>query len=121
MNCTGRFLCASQRDRPKIATLTVRKESLRSFWNTTAKFVLVFSGILTVFATAIAIGVVYNSARVALAGARLGTREPPGAGLHSRRGVELLLAELGIELRRASLGNLAEPTDRGRAGILTRK
>ena len=83
---------------PKIATLSVRKETLRSFWNTTAKFVLVFSGILTAFAAAVAVGVVYNSARVALAERAWELASLRVLGFTRAEVSSLLLAELGLEL-----------------------
>jgi putative ABC transport system permease protein len=53
-------------DRPKVATISDRAVSLREFRATTGTFVLVMAGILTAFSVVIAIGVVYNYARVAL-------------------------------------------------------
>ena len=52
---------------PKVATVAVTAHSLRSFLETTAAFVLIFTGILATFAIIIAVGVVYNNARIALA------------------------------------------------------
>jgi putative ABC transport system permease protein len=89
---------ARLKETPKIATLSVRKETLRSFWSTTGTFVLVFSGILTAFATAIAIGVVYNSARVALAERAWELASLRVLGFTRGEVSTLLLAELGIEL-----------------------
>ena len=43
---------------PKVATVSIKQSALTSFTETTAKFILVFSGILTLFAAAIAVGVV---------------------------------------------------------------
>ena len=52
---------------PRVATVAVKAAALDSFRRTTMSFVLVFTGILTAFAVVIAIGVVYNNARIALA------------------------------------------------------
>jgi putative ABC transport system permease protein len=52
---------------PKVATVGVTARSLKSFLDTTAAIVLAFTGILTLFAVIIAVGVVYNNARIALA------------------------------------------------------
>jgi hypothetical protein len=52
---------------PKVATVSIKATALQSFQETTAAFVLVFTGILTVFAVIIAIGIVYNHARITLA------------------------------------------------------
>jgi putative ABC transport system permease protein len=49
-----------------IATVAQKRRWLEVFEQTTATFVLFFSLILTAFAVAIAVGVVYNTARVAL-------------------------------------------------------
>ncbi len=51
---------------PQVATVAIKKGSIRTFKETTAKFILVFSGILSLFAAVIAVGVVYNNARIAL-------------------------------------------------------
>jgi putative ABC transport system permease protein len=53
-------------DRPKIATISERSVSLRQFRETTLTFVLVMAGTLSLFSVMIAIGVVYNHARIAL-------------------------------------------------------
>jgi putative ABC transport system permease protein len=50
----------------RVATVTEKAAALRSFEDTTASFILVFTTILTAFAIVIAIGVVYNTARIAL-------------------------------------------------------
>jgi putative ABC transport system permease protein len=52
---------------PRVATVGVTARSLKSFLETTAALVLVFTSILTLFAVVIAVGVVYNNARIALA------------------------------------------------------
>jgi putative ABC transport system permease protein len=49
-----------------VATVAVKQRWLDVFRATTARFVLFFTTILTVFAVVIAIGVVYNAARIAL-------------------------------------------------------
>lgn len=52
---------------PKVGTAIVKKALLETFRNTTARNLLFFTGVLTVFAATIAIGIVYNSARISLA------------------------------------------------------
>jgi putative ABC transport system permease protein len=52
---------------PGIATVAIKANSLQSFRATSARNVLVFTTVFTLFAATIAVGVVYNSARVALA------------------------------------------------------
>lgn len=49
-----------------VATVTAKRSALRVFERTTSRFLLFFTAILTAFAVAIAVGVVYNLARVAL-------------------------------------------------------
>ena len=53
-------------DRPLVATISDRTVSLQQFRETTQTFVLVMAGILAAFSVVIAIGVVYNHARIAL-------------------------------------------------------
>ena len=49
-----------------VATVTAKRSALREFERTTSRFILFFTAILSAFAVAIAVGVVYNLARVAL-------------------------------------------------------
>ncbi|MCB0365012.1 MAG: FtsX-like permease family protein [Bdellovibrionaceae bacterium] len=51
---------------PSISSVTFKTAALKTFNETTAKFMLVFATILTVFSVIIAFGIVYNSARIAL-------------------------------------------------------
>jgi putative ABC transport system permease protein len=53
-------------DRPNVATISERSVSLRQFRQTTEMFVLVMAGSLSLFSVMIAVGVVYNHARIAL-------------------------------------------------------
>jgi putative ABC transport system permease protein len=53
--------------RPRVAGISERDAMLKSFEDVMAQNMLVFAGILVLFAAAIAIGVVYNNARVSLA------------------------------------------------------
>ncbi len=52
---------------PRVSAVFSKASMLRNIQEVTARNVLVFSAILTAFATVIAIGVVYNHARIALA------------------------------------------------------
>ena len=52
---------------PRVAVAVSKSVMKRNIEEVTARNVMVFSGILTAFATIIAIGVVYNNARIALA------------------------------------------------------
>ncbi|HYM01294.1 MAG TPA: FtsX-like permease family protein [Stellaceae bacterium] len=59
-------LYAALKQVPKIQTVAIKALSLRAFRETTGLLVLLMATILTAFALTIAIGVVYNSARIAL-------------------------------------------------------
>ena len=52
---------------PRVAVAFSKAIMTRNLEEVTARNILVFSGVLTVFATVIAIGVVYNNARISLA------------------------------------------------------
>jgi putative ABC transport system permease protein len=54
------------KDRPKVATIVERSAAMEQFRATTETFVLVMAGTLSLFSVMIAIGVVYNHARIAL-------------------------------------------------------
>ncbi|MFZ5875641.1 MAG: ABC transporter permease [Nitrospirota bacterium] len=55
------------KERPRVATVTVKASALKTFEETSARNIIFFTGVITIFAAAIAVGVVYNSARIALA------------------------------------------------------
>lgn len=57
---------AELKDIPRVAGTVVRKSSIKSFNDTMAETVLFFSSIATILGTIIAVGVVYNTARIAL-------------------------------------------------------
>lgn len=59
-------LFAELKSVPKVQTVSIKALSLRTFRETTALFVLVLAFIFSTFALTITIGVVYNSARIAL-------------------------------------------------------
>ncbi|WP_346910508.1 FtsX-like permease family protein [uncultured Roseibium sp.] len=59
-------LFARLKDTPHVASVTLRQAAIDIFNETMAKTVLVFVGMFAGFASALAIGVVYNSARIAL-------------------------------------------------------
>jgi putative ABC transport system permease protein len=52
---------------PRVAGVTLTSAMVRSFRDTTTEYMLFFSGVLVFFAVVIAVGVVYNAARIALA------------------------------------------------------
>ena len=53
-------------DRPRIAGMASQERVIESFYETTAKTMLIYTFILSLFAGVIAFGVVYNSARISL-------------------------------------------------------
>jgi len=52
---------------PRVSAAIVKDSLFETFRNTTARNMLFFTGVLTVFAATIAVGIVYNSARISLA------------------------------------------------------
>ncbi len=89
---------ARLKEMPLVATVSIKGELLRSFRETNARFLLFFTAIVTAFAAAIAVGVVYNSARIALAERawELASLRVLGFTRHEVSG--LLLGELAIEI-----------------------
>ena len=105
---TGAALLVSAADRPALyreikqlprITGTMAKQSLlENFRTTTARNVLVFTTVLSVFAAAISIGVVYNSARIALAERQWELATLRVLGMTHAEVSRLLLGELALEL-----------------------
>lgn len=91
-------LYARLKQLPKVATVSLKRRALASFRETVATFVLVFTGILTVFAVAIAVGVVYHNARVALAERAWELASLRVLGFTRLEVSTMLLHELAIEL-----------------------
>lgn len=54
------------RNRPRVASIVAQERAIESFYETSARSMLTFTFILSLFAGVIAFGVVYNSARIAL-------------------------------------------------------
>ena len=91
-------LYARLKQLPKVATVSIKAAALKSFTETTRTFILVFTGIMMVFAVAIAVGVVYNNARVALAERTWELASLRVLGFTRAEVSALLLYELAIEL-----------------------
>lgn len=85
-------------DRPKVAALSDRTVSLQQFRATTEVFVLVMAGVLSLFSIMIAIGVVYNHARIALQERAWELASLRVLGFTRGEVTRLLLAELLVEL-----------------------
>jgi putative ABC transport system permease protein len=83
---------------PQVATVSIKGRLLRSFRETNARFLLFFTAIVTAFAAAIAVGVVYNSARIALAERAWELASLRVLGFTRREVSGLLLGELAIEI-----------------------
>lgn len=89
---------ARLKEMPQVATVSIKGELLRSFRETNARFLLFFTAIVTVFAAAIAVGVVYNSARIALAERAWELASLRVLGFTRNEVSGLLLGELAIEI-----------------------
>jgi putative ABC transport system permease protein len=82
----------------RVATVTEKAGALRSFQDTTAAFILVFTAILTTFAVIIAVGVVYNTARIALQERAWELASLRVLGFTRAEVSRILLAEIGVQL-----------------------
>jgi putative ABC transport system permease protein len=101
-------LLARVRATPAIATLVIKQDSLATFREISARNVLVFSTVFTVFAATIAVGVVYNNARIALAERSWELASLRVLGFSRREVSGFLLGELALEVALAiPLGLLA--------------
>jgi putative ABC transport system permease protein len=83
---------------PMVAGVFVKRALVDYIRSTSARNILFFTTVLTVFAAAIAIGVVYNSARIALAERAWELATLRVLGMEQREVALLLLGELAIEL-----------------------
>ncbi len=83
---------------PGIATIAIKTNSLQSFRETSARNVLVFTSIFTIFAATIAVGVVYNSARIALAERAWELASLRVLGFRRGEVSSFLLGELALEV-----------------------
>ncbi len=83
---------------PGIATLAIKATSLQSFRDTSARNVLFFTSIFTIFAATIAVGVVYNSARIALAERAWELASLRVLGFSRAEVSTFLLGELAVEV-----------------------
>lgn len=89
---------ARLKEMPKVATVAIKALLLQNFRETSAKNVLFFTTLVTVLAAGIAVGVVYNSARIALAERTWELASLRVLGFTRREVSALLLGELAIEL-----------------------
>ena len=91
-------LLARLKDLPRVGLAISKAVMLRNIEDVTARNVLVFSAILTAFATVIAIGVVYNNARIALAERAWELASLRVLGFSRAEVSAFLLGELAIEI-----------------------
>ena len=91
------FMRATKR-LPGVAFVWAKQATLQSFRDTSQRNLLFFTSILTAFAATIAVGVVYNSARIALAERAWELATLRVLGLSKREVSSILLGELAIEL-----------------------
>lgn len=82
----------------RVATVTEKAAALRAFEETTAQFILVFTAILTTFAVVIAVGVVYNTARIALQERAWELAALRVLGFTRAEVSRILLAEIAIQI-----------------------
>ena len=54
------------RDMPQVANTTARKNMISSFYDTSAEFIYIFVGFISILSVIITFGVIYNTARIAL-------------------------------------------------------
>ncbi len=83
---------------PRIAAVSDKAGSLRSFQETTARNLGFFTAVLTVFAVAMACGITYNAARIALSERAWELASLRVLGMTRAEVSVLLLAELAAEL-----------------------
>lgn len=89
---------ARLREIPRVAAIGDKPAMLVQFRETSARNLLVFTGILSVFAGAIAIGVVYNSARIALAEHSWELATLRVLGFRRDEVSRILLGQLGVQM-----------------------
>ncbi len=83
---------------PRIAVIGVKSAIVTHFRETMARNILFFTSVLTVFATIIAIGVVYNNARISLAERAWELATLRVIGMTEHEVALLLFGELAVEL-----------------------
>lgn len=86
------------KETPGVATVAIKSNSLQSFRETSARNVLVFTSVFTLFAATIAVGVVYNSARIALAERSWELASLRVLGFSRAEVSTFLLGELAVEV-----------------------
>ena len=83
---------------PKVETVGIKLLSLKAFRETTGTFVLMMAGIFAAFAVVVAVGVVYNNARIALQERAWELASLRVLGFNRAEVSRLLLAEIASEI-----------------------
>jgi putative ABC transport system permease protein len=86
------------KDLPRVGVAISKRVMARNITDVTARNILMFSVVLTVFATIIAVGVVYNNARIALTERAWELASLRVLGFTRTEVSAMLLGELGIEI-----------------------
>jgi putative ABC transport system permease protein len=84
------------RDAPAINSVFDKSSTLDNFQQTTARIMGIFSGVLTLFAVAMAVGIMYNTARIALSERAWELASLRVLGMTRREVSVLLLSELAL-------------------------
>jgi putative ABC transport system permease protein len=92
---------------PKVETVGIKLLSLKAFRETTGTFVLIMAGIFAAFAIVVAVGVVYNNARIALQERAWELASLRVLGFSRAEVSRLLLAEIATEILAAIPAGLA--------------
>ena len=87
---------AALKQRPKVAGVTIRAVAMRSFHELMAENILIYAAVMLVLAGTIAVGVVYNSTRVALSERAFELATLRVLGLTHREIAYILLGETGL-------------------------
>ena len=84
------------RERPRVAGITIRAVAMKSFHELMAENILIYAAVMLVLAATIAVGVVYNSTRVALSERAFELATLRVLGLTHREIAYILLGETGL-------------------------
>lgn len=85
------------KNEPKVLSVTDKSEMVRSFWDTTGRNIMIFVSFFIAFAIVIAVGVVYNSVRIALAERAWELATLRVLGFTNGEVSRLLLREMAVE------------------------
>jgi len=81
---------------PRVAGISARKDTIRNFYRTLAETIFMFSSFMVLFATSIALGVVYNNARILLSERSRELASLRVLGFRRYEVSYILLGELGL-------------------------